>query len=151
VSGHDDPPDVSDALALVTRHLTPAEATQNRAQRELALARLVQRTSLLVLERMEQVLQRPGRPGGAEFDEDPIGEAVLVANLQRLIRVNPDRKTLAKGSGTHTGPEFNDFNVGPLPTASRRKMAFSGHTAVRLFPTLARSPSFLPGHPATAR
>jgi hypothetical protein len=95
VSGRDDPPDVSDALALVTRHLTPAEATQNRAQRELALARLLQRTSLLVLERVEQVLQRPGRPSGAKFDDDPIGEAVLVANLQRLIRVNPDRKTLA--------------------------------------------------------
>jgi hypothetical protein len=48
-----------------------------------------------VLERIGQVLQRPGPPGGTEFDDDPIGEAVLVANLQRLIRVNPDRETLA--------------------------------------------------------
>jgi hypothetical protein len=37
-----------------------------------------------------------------------------------------------EGSGTHTGPAFEDFNVGPLPEASGRKLAFSGHTAVRL-------------------
>ena len=36
------------------------------------------------------------------------------------------------GSGTHTGPQFEDFNVGPLPTASGRQIAFSGHTAMRL-------------------
>jgi predicted ester cyclase len=36
------------------------------------------------------------------------------------------------GSGTHTGPQFEDFNVGPLLTASGRQIALSGHTAVRL-------------------
>ena len=36
------------------------------------------------------------------------------------------------GSGTHTGPEFDDFNVGPLPIGSRREIALSGHTALRL-------------------
>jgi hypothetical protein len=36
------------------------------------------------------------------------------------------------GSGTHTGPEFDDFNIGPLPVASGRQIALSGHTAVRL-------------------
>lgn len=37
-----------------------------------------------------------------------------------------------EGSGTHTGPAFHDFNIGPLPTASGRMIALSGHTAVRL-------------------
>lgn len=37
-----------------------------------------------------------------------------------------------QGSGTHTGPAFHDFNISPLPAASGRKVAFSGHTAVRL-------------------
>ncbi len=37
-----------------------------------------------------------------------------------------------EGSGTHTGPAFEDFNVGPLPESSRRKLTFSGHSAVRL-------------------
>lgn len=37
-----------------------------------------------------------------------------------------------EGHGTHTGPAFHDFNVGPLPTASYRKIVLSGHTAIRL-------------------
>jgi hypothetical protein len=37
-----------------------------------------------------------------------------------------------EGSGTHTGPAFHDFNVGPLPAASRHKIVLSGHTAIRL-------------------
>jgi predicted ester cyclase len=37
-----------------------------------------------------------------------------------------------EGSGTHTGPAFHDFNIGPLPAASGHKIAVSGHTAVRL-------------------
>ena len=37
-----------------------------------------------------------------------------------------------EGSGTHTGPAFRDFNIGPLPPASRRKTVVSGHTAIRL-------------------
>jgi hypothetical protein len=36
------------------------------------------------------------------------------------------------GSGIHTGPKFDDFNIGPLPVASGRQIALSGHTAVRL-------------------
>jgi hypothetical protein len=37
-----------------------------------------------------------------------------------------------EGSGMHTGPAFDDFNIGPLPAASGRKVVLSGHTAVRL-------------------
>jgi hypothetical protein len=37
-----------------------------------------------------------------------------------------------EGSGIHTGPAFHDFNVGPLPAASRHKIVLSGHTAIRL-------------------
>jgi predicted ester cyclase len=37
-----------------------------------------------------------------------------------------------EGSGTHSGPAFDDFNIGPLPAASGRKVVLSGHTAVRL-------------------
>jgi SnoaL-like polyketide cyclase len=37
-----------------------------------------------------------------------------------------------EGSGTHTGPAFNDFHIGPLPMASGHKVTLSGHNAVRL-------------------
>jgi hypothetical protein len=37
-----------------------------------------------------------------------------------------------EGSGTHTGPAFHDFNIGPLPAASGRNIVLSGHTAIRL-------------------
>jgi hypothetical protein len=37
-----------------------------------------------------------------------------------------------EGSGTHTGPASDDFNIGPLPAASGRKVVLSGHTTVRL-------------------
>lgn len=37
-----------------------------------------------------------------------------------------------EGTGTHTGPAFNDFNIGPLPQASQHKLVLCGHTAVRL-------------------
>lgn len=36
------------------------------------------------------------------------------------------------GGGTHTGPAFDDFLVGALPTASGRKMRFSGTTVIRV-------------------
>jgi predicted ester cyclase len=36
-----------------------------------------------------------------------------------------------EGSGTHSGPAFDDFNIGPLPAASGRQIVLSGHTAVR--------------------
>lgn len=37
-----------------------------------------------------------------------------------------------EGSGTHTGPAFNDFHIGPLPAASGREIVLCGHSAVRL-------------------
>jgi len=37
-----------------------------------------------------------------------------------------------EGSGTHAGPAFHDFDIGPLPAGSGRKVTLSGHTAVRL-------------------
>jgi predicted ester cyclase len=37
-----------------------------------------------------------------------------------------------EGGGTHTGPAFDDFLVGALPSASGRKMKFSGITVLRV-------------------
>jgi predicted ester cyclase len=37
-----------------------------------------------------------------------------------------------EGGGTHTGPAFDDFLVGSLPTATGRKMRFTGTTVLRL-------------------
>jgi predicted ester cyclase len=37
-----------------------------------------------------------------------------------------------EGGGTHTGPAFNDFLVGPLPAATGRKMRFSGTTVLKV-------------------
>jgi predicted ester cyclase len=36
------------------------------------------------------------------------------------------------GGGTHSGPAFSDFLVGPLPAATDRKMHFTGTTVLRL-------------------
>jgi predicted ester cyclase len=36
------------------------------------------------------------------------------------------------GGGTHTGPAFGDFLVGSLPSATGRKMRFTGTTVLRL-------------------
>jgi SnoaL-like polyketide cyclase len=36
------------------------------------------------------------------------------------------------GSGTHTGPAFNDFNIGPFPAVSGRTVQLAGTNAVRL-------------------
>ncbi|MGA7489549.1 MAG: ester cyclase [Xanthobacteraceae bacterium] len=36
------------------------------------------------------------------------------------------------GGGTHTGPAFNDLPVGSLPSASGRKMRFTGTTVLQL-------------------
>ena len=36
------------------------------------------------------------------------------------------------GIGTHTGPAFDDFTIGPLPAASGRTIRLSGTTAVRV-------------------
>jgi len=37
-----------------------------------------------------------------------------------------------EGGGTHTGPAFSDFLIGSLPTASGRKMRFTGTTVLRV-------------------
>lgn len=37
-----------------------------------------------------------------------------------------------QGGGTHTGPAFSDFLMGSLPTASGRKMHFTGTTVLRV-------------------
>ena len=37
-----------------------------------------------------------------------------------------------EGGGTHTGPAFDDFLVGSLPAATRRKMHFTGTTVLRV-------------------
>jgi len=37
-----------------------------------------------------------------------------------------------EGGGTHTGPAFSDFLVGSLPSATGRKMHFTGTTVLRL-------------------
>jgi predicted ester cyclase len=36
------------------------------------------------------------------------------------------------GGGTHTGPAFNDFLIGGLPAATRRKMRFTGTTVLKV-------------------
>jgi predicted ester cyclase len=37
-----------------------------------------------------------------------------------------------EGGGTHTGPAFSDFLIGALPSASGRKMRFTGTTVLRV-------------------
>ena len=37
-----------------------------------------------------------------------------------------------EGGGTHSGPAFSDFLIGPLPAATGRKMHFTGTTVLRL-------------------
>jgi predicted ester cyclase len=38
----------------------------------------------------------------------------------------------SEGGGTHTGPAFNDFLIGSLPAATRRKMHFTGTTVLKV-------------------
>ena len=62
-------------------------------------------------------------------------EAFPDLGFRRIGAFMADRGIVAvrwEGSGTHTGPAFDDFNIGPLPAASGRKVVLSGHTAVRL-------------------
>lgn len=37
-----------------------------------------------------------------------------------------------EGGGTHTGPAFDDFHIGPLPAASGRRILLAGHSALRI-------------------
>jgi hypothetical protein len=62
-------------------------------------------------------------------------EAFPDLGFRRIGALIADRAIVVvrwEGSGTHTGPAFDDFNIGPLPEASGRKVVLSGHTAVRL-------------------
>ena len=62
-------------------------------------------------------------------------EAFPDLGFRRIGALVADRDIVAvrwEGSGTHTGPAFDDFNIGPLPAASGRKVVLLGHTAVRL-------------------
>jgi hypothetical protein len=74
---------------------TPLERVRETSfARQMALARVVQGTSVLLLRRLAGVLQPPSdemddASGGQEQDMEALG------NLQRLIRINPDRETLA--------------------------------------------------------
>ena len=37
-----------------------------------------------------------------------------------------------EGGGSHTGPAFNDFLIGGLPSATGRKMHFTGTTVLKV-------------------
>jgi predicted ester cyclase len=77
---------------------------------------------------------RRGRLSVKRFMAD-FREAFPDLQFRRVGALIADRDIVVirwEGSGTHTGPAFEDFNVGPLPEASRRELEFSGHSAVRL-------------------
>lgn len=62
-------------------------------------------------------------------------EAFPDLRFQRTGALIADRDIVVvrwQGGGTHAGSAFHDFNFGPWPTASGRRIALSGHTAVRL-------------------
>lgn len=82
--------DSADVLAVGLRP-TGIEALAGKIERELAEAREVQVAALLMLQRIRAVLQLP-----PDDPEDPADEARTLANLRRLIRINPDRDTLSK-------------------------------------------------------
>lgn len=63
----------------------PRAPNPSLTQAELAVE--MQMTGLLLLRRLQGVLQPPS--------DDEAAEAVMLGNLQRLIRVNPERETLA--------------------------------------------------------
>jgi hypothetical protein len=75
-----------DAEVLLDRR-NFSEVLATKSQRDVALALEVQRAGLLLLRRVTGVLQPPGNDEAAETE--------MLGNLQRLIRVNPDRETLA--------------------------------------------------------
>jgi hypothetical protein len=78
--------DPLDAERLLTgRTLAQAEANQRHTQ--VALATAIQLAGLRLLQRFLGVVQPPS--------DNEAGEALALGNLQRLIRVNPDRETLA--------------------------------------------------------
>jgi hypothetical protein len=38
-----------------------------------------------------------------------------------------------QGQGTHRGPAFDDFSIGPWPTASGKVFHLAGHSGIKLF------------------
>jgi hypothetical protein len=90
--------DVADGVGVASAEQlvnhTPLEQMRETSfARQMALAGVVQETSLLLLRRLAGVLQPPSDEmdnarGGQEQDREALG------NLQRLIRINPDRETL---------------------------------------------------------
>lgn len=55
--------------------------------------------------------------------------------FRRLGTLIADRDIVVvrwEGTGTHTGPAFHDFGIGPLQAGSHRRISPSGHSAVRL-------------------
>jgi len=77
---------------------------------------------------------RRGRLAMKHFMAD-FREAFPDLCFQRIGALIADRDIVVvrwEGGGTHTGPAFHDFNIGPLPTASGRRMVLCGHTAFRL-------------------
>jgi hypothetical protein len=91
--------DVADGVGLASAEQlvnhTPLERVRETSfARQTALAWVAQDTSALLLRRIAGVLQPPSDEmddarGGQEQDMEALG------NLQRLIRINPDRETLA--------------------------------------------------------
>jgi hypothetical protein len=79
--------DGMDAESLVACSLERRRETS--FARQMALACVAQDTGLLLLRRVQGVLQPPCGDG------DDAADAAALGNLQRLIRINPDRETLA--------------------------------------------------------
>lgn len=61
---------------------------------------------------------------GEAFPDFSIASADLIADRDMVV-------VRWSGIGTHTGPAFDDFTIGPFPAASGRTVRLSGTTAVR--------------------
>lgn len=48
------------------------------------------------------------------------------------MQCRPSESTRCCDGGTHTGPAFDDFLMGSLPTNTGRKMKFTGTTVLKL-------------------
>jgi len=77
---------------------------------------------------------RRGRQAVKDFMRD-FRSAFPDLGFQRVGALIADRNIVVvrwEGGGTHTGPAFDDFHIGPLPAASGRKIVLCGHSAIRL-------------------
>ncbi len=77
---------------------------------------------------------RRGRPAVKAFMAG-FRQAFPDLDFRRVGALVADRDIVVvrwEGGGTHAGPAFHDFDIGPLPAASGRKITLSGHIAVRL-------------------